>query len=249
MEAVNLTQVPVVDNHCHGVKRDQTFEELTNWRRAFTESVGLVWCGIVASTAFYRRLIRTLADFLDCEPEEEAVFQARSERDGRELTAALLRAANVDTLLDTGFRRPEERCRCLSWESSQAAARSRAEARDPDGGPARGDSLTELRDSTHHRVGRRTGPGLRALKRHRRLQDWSGGQGGRGRMPKSPSASTGGPPKQAPRAWSTSPARHACCTSLSRRRRGRRFPSSSTSATATPTRTSCSATLSTCAPC
>jgi predicted TIM-barrel fold metal-dependent hydrolase len=110
VEAVDLTQVPVVDNHSHGVKRDQTFEDLTNWRRAFTESAdpGMVR-DHVASTAFYRRLIRTLADFLDCEPEEEAVFQARSERDGRELTAALLRAANVDTLLlDTGFPPPEE---------------------------------------------------------------------------------------------------------------------------------------------
>jgi len=63
----------------------------------------------VASTAFYRRLIRTLAGFLDCEPEEEAVFAARTGREGRELTGALLGAANVDTLLlDTGFPPPEE---------------------------------------------------------------------------------------------------------------------------------------------
>jgi hypothetical protein len=63
----------------------------------------------VASTTLYRRLIRTLADFLGCEPEEEVVFAARTGRDGRELTGALLRAANVDTLLiDTGFPPPEE---------------------------------------------------------------------------------------------------------------------------------------------
>ncbi|MCD6053960.1 MAG: hypothetical protein K0Q96_1152, partial [Rubrobacteraceae bacterium] len=44
-----------------------------------------------------------------CEPEEEVVFAARTGRDGRELTGALLRAANVDTLLiDTGFPPPEE---------------------------------------------------------------------------------------------------------------------------------------------
>jgi hypothetical protein len=62
----------------------------------------------VASTALYRRLIRTLASFLGCEPEEEAVFSARIEKEGRELTGALLRAANVDTLLlDTGFPPPE----------------------------------------------------------------------------------------------------------------------------------------------
>src|SRR5215204_1029844 len=110
MKTLDLTQVPVVDNHCHGVSRDQTFEDLASWRRAFTESTdpGMAR-GHVASTAFYRRLIRTLAGFLDCEPEERAVFAARTGREGRELTGALLRAANVDTLLlDTGFPPPEK---------------------------------------------------------------------------------------------------------------------------------------------
>jgi predicted TIM-barrel fold metal-dependent hydrolase len=110
MQAVDLTQVPVVDNHCHGINPDQTFESVVSWRRAFTESTD---SGMprdhVASTAFYRRLIRTLAGFLECEPEEEAVFAARTGKDGRELTGELLRAANVDTLLlDTGFPPPEE---------------------------------------------------------------------------------------------------------------------------------------------
>ena len=99
-----------MDNHCHGIVRDQAFEDIRGWRQAFTESndSGMAR-DHVASTAFYRRLIRTLADFLECEPEEEAVFAARTRRDGRELTGALLRAANVDTLLlDTGFPPPEK---------------------------------------------------------------------------------------------------------------------------------------------
>jgi len=109
MEAIDLTQVPVVDNHCHGVMRDQAFEDITGWRQSFTESTDP---GMprdhVASTALYGRLMRTLADFLGCEQEEEAVFAARTERDGRELTGALLRAANVEALLlDTGFPPPE----------------------------------------------------------------------------------------------------------------------------------------------
>jgi predicted TIM-barrel fold metal-dependent hydrolase len=109
MQTIDLTQVPVVDNHCHSVMQDQTFDEIAGWRQAFTESTDP---GMprdhVASTALYRRLIRTLASFLGCEPEEEAVFSARIEKEGRELTGALLRAANVDTLLlDTGFPPPE----------------------------------------------------------------------------------------------------------------------------------------------
>jgi uncharacterized protein len=110
MQTIDLTQVPVVDNHCHSILRDQTFDNLAIWQQSFTESTdpGMAR-DHVANTALYRRLIRTLADFLDCEPEEEAVFAARTGRDGRELTGALLRAANVDTLLlDTGFPPPEE---------------------------------------------------------------------------------------------------------------------------------------------
>src|SRR5215203_2028957 len=110
MQTLDLTQVPVVDNHCHGIMQDQTFDDLAIWRHSFTESTDLGMArDHVGSTAFYRRLIRTLADFLGCEPEEEAVFAARSGGNGRELTGALLRAANVDTfLVDTGFPSPEE---------------------------------------------------------------------------------------------------------------------------------------------
>ena len=110
MEAVDLRHVPVVDNHCHGILRSQNFDDLASWRGAFTESAdpGMP-CEHVASTAFYRRLIRTLAEFFGCEPEEEAVLTVRAQRDPPELTAELLRAANIETLLiDTGYPPPEE---------------------------------------------------------------------------------------------------------------------------------------------
>ncbi len=110
MDAVDLTGVPVVDNHCHGVTTDQAFADFVAWRRAFTESTDArMPREHVATTALYRRLIRTLSRFLDCEPDEDAVFAARTARDGRELTGELLRAANIDALLlDTGFPPPEE---------------------------------------------------------------------------------------------------------------------------------------------
>jgi predicted TIM-barrel fold metal-dependent hydrolase len=100
----------VVDNHCHGILRSQDFDDLASWRQAFTESADP---GMprehVASTAFYRRLIRTLASFFGCEPDEETVFAARSQGDTTELTAELLRSANVEALLiDTGYPPPEE---------------------------------------------------------------------------------------------------------------------------------------------
>jgi predicted TIM-barrel fold metal-dependent hydrolase len=110
MESVNLTNIPVVDNHCHGVTKEQAFGNVEAWRQAFTESTDAGMAREhVLTTAFYRRLIRALALFFGCEATEDAVFAARTAREGKGLTAELLRSANIDTLLlDTGFPPPEE---------------------------------------------------------------------------------------------------------------------------------------------
>ena len=109
-EAVDLRAIPVVDNHCHGISRSQDFGDLESWRAAFTESMDAGMArDHVSTTAFYRRLIRTLATFFDRDPREEAVFTARANRDAIDLTGTLLRAANIETLLiDTGHPPPEE---------------------------------------------------------------------------------------------------------------------------------------------
>ena len=109
-EILDLREIPVVDNHCHPILRSQRFDDLVSWRRAFTESAGP---GMpqhhVSSTAFYRRLIRTLSGFFGCEPVEEAVLASRTQVEPEELIESLLRAANVGTLLlDTGHPPPEE---------------------------------------------------------------------------------------------------------------------------------------------
>jgi hypothetical protein len=109
-EAVDLRQIPVVDNHCHGILRSQNFDDLVSWRRAFTESADPgITRDHVSTTAFYRRLIRALSGFFSCEPHEVAVIATRKGRDATELTGAFLRAANIETLLlDTGYPPPEE---------------------------------------------------------------------------------------------------------------------------------------------
>jgi predicted TIM-barrel fold metal-dependent hydrolase len=109
-EAVDLRDVPVVDNHCHGILRSQSFDDLAGWRRVFTESADP---GMprehVATTAFYRRMVRSLSAFFECEPDEVAVFAARASRVAAGLAGDLLRSANVETLLvDTGYPPPEE---------------------------------------------------------------------------------------------------------------------------------------------
>jgi hypothetical protein len=55
-------------------------------------------------TLFYRRLMRELAAFFGCAPEEEAVIAARGELEVDELISALLRAAHIEALLiDQGY--------------------------------------------------------------------------------------------------------------------------------------------------
>ena len=110
MESVDLKGIPVVDNHCHGIRPDGAGEDPVSFRRTFTESADpSMPRDHVATTAFYRRLLYSLAAFLGCEPEEDAVLTARAGMGGKEIISLLLRDANVEALLlDTGFPPPEE---------------------------------------------------------------------------------------------------------------------------------------------
>jgi uncharacterized protein len=105
MEMIDLINVPVVDNHCHGLYRDQTPADLVAWRTHFTESADPeMRQEHVVTTLFYRRLIRELAAFLGCSADEAAVLAARGARDSDEIIRLLLGAANIDTLLiDQGY--------------------------------------------------------------------------------------------------------------------------------------------------
>lgn len=108
MPAIDLSAVPLVDNHCHGFFRDQEVGDLADWRGHFTESrEAATRTEHVATTLYYRRLVRELAGFLGCGPDEEAVLAARRAHGGRAMIAALIRAANIETLLiDRGYPPP-----------------------------------------------------------------------------------------------------------------------------------------------
>jgi uncharacterized protein len=105
METIDLTSVPVVDNHCHGLYRDQTPADLAAWRALFTESADPeARQEHVVTSLFYKRLIRALADFLGCPADEAAVLATRNARGRDEIIRSLLGAANIDTLLiDQGY--------------------------------------------------------------------------------------------------------------------------------------------------
>ncbi|HXL37283.1 MAG TPA: amidohydrolase family protein [Ktedonobacteraceae bacterium] len=105
MTPIDLSNVPLADNHCHGIYRTQTPVDITAWRGLFTESSDLGMRSKHVTTAlFYRRLVREMATFFDCEPTEEAVLTARQQLDEQELIHTFLRAANFDVLfIDKGY--------------------------------------------------------------------------------------------------------------------------------------------------
>ena len=109
MTPIDLSNIPLADNHCHGIFQSQRPGDLTAWRRLFTESFDPVMQSThVATTLFYRRLIREMAAFFECEPTEEAVLAVRKKHDDQLLISKYLRAANFDVLfIDKGYPPPE----------------------------------------------------------------------------------------------------------------------------------------------
>ena len=105
MTPIDLSNIPLADNHCHGILRTQAPVDITAWRGLFTESSDLeMRSKHVTNTLFYRRLIREMATFFECEPTEESVLAARQQHDERDLIRSFLRAANLDVLfIDKGY--------------------------------------------------------------------------------------------------------------------------------------------------
>ena len=100
-----MTGIAVIDEHCHGFYRAQQPTDAASWRRHFTESRDESSLKEhVASTLFYRRLIRDLAVFFECEPSEAAVLEARQRYQSDDLIRTFLQAGTIETLLiDQGY--------------------------------------------------------------------------------------------------------------------------------------------------
>jgi uncharacterized protein len=102
---IDLTHIPLADNHCHGIYHTQKPIDATAWRQHFTESSDPGMSSQhVTTSLFYRRLIRGMATFFACEPTEEAVLAAREHYADHDLIRKLLRAANFAVLfVDKGY--------------------------------------------------------------------------------------------------------------------------------------------------
>lgn len=102
--ALDLSAIPIVDNHCHSLLRLQPPDD-DAFRMHLTESYyPEIARDDVPHSLFYQWTLRELAGLLDCEPTPEAVHAARRERGLEWLTREIVQRGNFKTwLIDTGY--------------------------------------------------------------------------------------------------------------------------------------------------
>ncbi|MFL5647376.1 MAG: amidohydrolase family protein [Chloroflexota bacterium] len=101
---LDLTSIPIVDNHCHSLLRDQPSDDEA-FRIHLTESYfPEVARDDVPHSLFYHWTIRELAGLLECDPTPDAVHAARRARGLEWLTREVVERGNFKTwLIDTGY--------------------------------------------------------------------------------------------------------------------------------------------------
>ena len=96
---LDITSIPVVDNHCHPVLLNQHMDAL-RFRSYCTEATDPSFAEKhVPNTIYYLWLLRQMATFYGCERNEDDILAARSRLGADTLLEHLLRAANIDTLV------------------------------------------------------------------------------------------------------------------------------------------------------
>src|SRR5436309_3558050 len=107
---LDLTDISVVDNHCHPVLQDQQMDAV-RFRRYFTEATDESFPERhVSSTIYYLWLLRQAATFYGCKNTEEDVVEVRNAMSPDALLEHLLRAANIDILIIDAAYPPASDC-------------------------------------------------------------------------------------------------------------------------------------------
>lgn len=121
---VDLASVAVVDNHCHAVEARQD-ADAADWPAYFTESPDPGMRGRDAgTTAFYRRLIRAMADFHGVAADTATVLEARARLGTDELVARLFADARIGgVVVDTGYPAPEAAMAGEAFDRASGAGR------------------------------------------------------------------------------------------------------------------------------
>jgi uncharacterized protein len=107
---LDLSHIPLVDNHCHGLLIDTSGLDVAGYRHRFSECAGEPFPPEHTSTApHYLWAIRQIAVMLECEPTEQAVIDARAACTRDRLDELFLGSAGIDWLLvDDGYPDPAQ---------------------------------------------------------------------------------------------------------------------------------------------
>ena len=96
---LDLTSIPVVDNHCHPVLLNQNLDVLS-FRGYCTEATDASFAEQhVPNTVYYLWLLRQMAVCYGSEYNEESILTVRNKMGSDALLEHLYRAANIDTLV------------------------------------------------------------------------------------------------------------------------------------------------------
>jgi predicted TIM-barrel fold metal-dependent hydrolase len=102
---MDLSAIPIVDHHCHTIRRPGPALGGDAFRRYFVETTDPDMAPHVRQSIFYLRVLRDVAALAGCAPEEDALLGLRAAAAPEEYARRLFDAGNFRALLvDTGFR-------------------------------------------------------------------------------------------------------------------------------------------------
>src|SRR4051794_30501789 len=105
---MDLTPIPIIDHHCHAVRRFDHPLGVDEFRAFFAETTDPEMPPYIARTVFYMRMVRDVAAMLGCEPSEEAILEVRNRTPLEEYARRFFDAGNWRALfIDTGYKSPD----------------------------------------------------------------------------------------------------------------------------------------------
>ena len=104
--SLDLSGLPILDQHCHPLLRDGVTLGVTDYQRFFSESgEAEMHRRHAPTTIFFRWALKELAAFLGCAPTAESVLATRAAVGHEALTQRMFRAAGLGMLLvDHGYQ-------------------------------------------------------------------------------------------------------------------------------------------------
>src|SRR6266540_629995 len=105
---MDLSAIPILDHHCHTIRRATAPLFGDDFRRFFAETTDPRMPAHIRHTVFYMRMLRDVARLFGCAPTEDALLDLRANMLPDEYARRLFDAGNFRALLvDTGYRSPE----------------------------------------------------------------------------------------------------------------------------------------------